>query len=62
MASLTGAYDALAYVGFARPYLVAVAAHAVGYPTLQALAPALALATAGLVAHRSAEPTEPSAA
>ena len=62
VASLTAAYYALTYVGFASPYLFAVAAHAVGYPTLLALAAALALATAGLVAHRSGEPTEPGAA
>jgi hypothetical protein len=46
LGGLTAAYYALTYLGFAAPYLLALAAHAAGYPLLLAIASALALATA----------------
>ncbi len=49
LAGLTAAYYAITYLGFAAPYLFALAAHLASYPTLLAIAVALALATAALV-------------
>jgi hypothetical protein len=46
LGGLTAAYYALTYLGFAAPYLLALAAHRASYPVLLALASALALATA----------------
>ena len=54
LAGLTAGYYALAYLGFALPYLLAEAAHLASYTILLTLAAALALGTAGLVTRRSA--------
>lgn len=50
LAGLTAAYYALAYLGFASPYLLALAAHLTTYPVLLSVVAALALGTAGSVA------------
>jgi hypothetical protein len=49
LAGLTAVYYALTYVGFAVPYLLALAAHLAGYPLLLMIVAALALGTAMLV-------------
>jgi len=49
LAGLTAAYYALTYLGFAAPYLFALAAHLASYPTLLTITAALALATAAIV-------------
>lgn len=49
LAGLTAAYYAITYLGFAAPYLFALAAHLASYPTLLAIGAVLALATAALV-------------
>jgi hypothetical protein len=49
LARLTAAYYALAYLGFAAPYLFALAAHLASYTNLLMLAAALTLATAAVV-------------
>jgi Major Facilitator Superfamily len=54
LAGLTANYYALTYVGFAAPYLLALAANFAAYPTLLAIAAALALATAALVTRAAA--------
>ena len=54
LAGLTAVYYALTYLGFAAPYLLAVAAHVAGYPLLLLICAALALSTASIVARRSA--------
>lgn len=59
LAGLTAAYYALTYLGFAAPYLLALAAHLASYPLLLTIAAALALSTAVLVARRSAQQLEP---
>jgi hypothetical protein len=43
----------LAYLGFAAPNLIVLAAHVASYPTLLAIAAFLALSTGALVARRS---------
>ena len=53
LAGLTAAYYALTYLGFAAPYLFALAAHLAGYPVLLLIAAALALTTAATVARNS---------
>jgi hypothetical protein len=53
LAGLTAAFYVLTYLGFAAPYLLALASHAVGYPLLLTVTAALAAVTAMLV-HRSA--------
>jgi MFS family permease len=53
LAGLTAVYYALTYLGFAAPYLMALAAHVVSYAVLLAGSAALALATAGLVGRSS---------
>jgi MFS family permease len=58
LARLTGAYYALCYLGFGAPYLLAFAAHVASYPVLLSITAALALATAALVARRSARRAE----
>jgi hypothetical protein len=58
LAALTAAYYALTYLGFAAPYLLALAAHVAGYPVLLSIAAALALSTAPVVARRSARHPE----
>ncbi len=58
LARLTAAYYALTYLGFATPYLLALAAHLASYTLLLLIAAALALATTGLVARRSARHPE----
>jgi hypothetical protein len=55
VAGLTAAYYALTYLGFAVPYLLALAAHIASYPFLLLITAALALATAATVARRSAQ-------
>jgi MFS family permease len=52
VAGLTAAYYVLTYLGFAAPYLLALAAHAVAYPVLLTLTALLALSTAMLVFRR----------
>ncbi len=49
LASLTAAYYALTYLGFAAPYLLTLAAHLTSYSTLLMIAAALALGTAVLI-------------
>ena len=58
VASLTAAYYALSYLGFAAPYLLALAAHLASYPVLLLITAALALTTAAAVARRSAQHPE----
>ena len=53
MAAVTATYYALAYLGFAAPYLFAVAAHLASYSILLMIAAGLALATAATVTRRS---------
>jgi hypothetical protein len=53
LAGLTAAFYALAYLGFAAPYLLALAARVAGYAAALAAAAGLALATAALVSRRS---------
>jgi MFS family permease len=49
LAGLTAVYYMLAYLGFAVPSLLVLAAHLAGYPVLLAITAALALGTAALV-------------
>ena len=49
LAGLTAAYYAITYLGLGAPYLLALASHLAGYPTLLAITAALALATAAVV-------------
>lgn len=53
LAGLTALYYALAYLGFAAPYLITAAAHVVSYPVLLTIGAALALSTAMLVTRGS---------
>jgi len=53
LAGLTAAYYALTYVGFAAPYLLALAERWASYPILLLISSALALSTAPLVARQS---------
>ena len=62
LAGLTAAFYTLAYLGFAAPYLFALAAHVAGYPVLLLITAGLALSTAAIVARGSAEPTASAAA
>jgi MFS family permease len=62
LAGLTAAFYTLAYLGFAAPYLLALAAHVAGYPVLLLITAGLALSTAAIVARGSAEPTASAAA
>jgi len=55
LAGLTAAYYAITYLGFAAPYLFALAAHLAGYPTLLTIGAALALATAAIVSRPGPE-------
>jgi MFS family permease len=55
VAGLTAAYYTLTYLGFAVPYLLALAAHVTSYPVLLLITAALALATAATVARNSAQ-------
>jgi hypothetical protein len=48
-AGLTATYYALAYLGFAAPYLIVLAAHLASYAILLTVAAALALGTAALI-------------
>lgn len=59
LARLAAAYYALTYVGFAAPYLLALAAHAAGYPLLLLITAGLALATAATVTRSSNHHSEP---
>ena len=58
LAGLTAAYYALTYLGFAAPYLLALAAHLASYPVLLLITATLALSTAAVVARRSAQHPE----
>lgn len=58
LAGLTAAYYSVTYLGFAAPYLLALAAHAASYPVLLSIAATLALSTAPVVARRSARHPE----
>jgi hypothetical protein len=55
LAGLTAAYYALAYLGFAAPYLLALGTHLAAYSILLAIAAVLAIGTAALVTHQSAQ-------
>jgi hypothetical protein len=57
LAGLTAAYYALTYLGFAAPFLLALAAHVASYPLLLSITAALALATAPMVARGAARNT-----
>jgi MFS family permease len=59
LAALTAVFYALTYLGFAAPFVLALAGHLASYTTLLAIASLLALATAGLVTRRLREPREP---
>jgi hypothetical protein len=56
LAGLTAAYYALTYLGFALPYLLAVAGRAAGYPLLLGITAMVALATAAALARSSTVP------
>ncbi|HWE12525.1 MAG TPA: MFS transporter [Solirubrobacteraceae bacterium] len=58
LAGLTAAYYALTYLGFAAPYLLALAVHLASYPVLLLITAGLALSTAPLIARRSAQCTK----
>ena len=53
LAALTAAYYTLAYLGFAAPFVLALAVRFASYPTLLAVAAALALGTTALITRRS---------
>jgi MFS family permease len=55
LAGLTAAYYALTYLGFAAPFLFALAAGLAGYPVLLAIAAGLALVTTALVRRQSSQ-------
>jgi Major Facilitator Superfamily len=59
LAGLTAAYYAVAYLGFAAPYVFALAAHLASYSILLVMAAAITLSTAALVARQSARQPEP---
>ncbi len=52
LASLTAAYYALTYLGFAAPYVLTLAAYVASYSTLLMIAAGLALSTAVLITRR----------
>jgi hypothetical protein len=52
LAGLTAAFYVLTYLGFAAPYLLALASHVAGYPLLLTLTAALALGTAMVLSRR----------
>jgi MFS family permease len=54
LASLTAAYYALAYLGFAAPSLIALGAHLASYASLLLIAAAIALGTAAAISRVSA--------
>jgi MFS family permease len=53
LAGLTAIYYALTYIGFAAPFVLALAAHLTGYTTLLAITAGLALATAAWVTRQA---------
>jgi MFS family permease len=55
LAGLTAIFYAFTYLGFAAPFLLALAAHLASYAVLFAIMAALALATAGYVTLRTAQ-------
>jgi hypothetical protein len=57
LAGLTAIYYSLTYLGFAAPYLLALAAHFASYTLLLAITGALALATAARVTKHAAGPS-----
>lgn len=64
LARLTAVFYVITYVGFAAPYVLALAAHLVGYPTLLSATAGLALLTAAAVylaagRHAGGQPTAP---
>ena len=52
---MTAAYYAFTYLGFAAPYLLAVAAHAASYAILLLIMSGLAVLTAAVVRHGARE-------
>lgn len=54
LAGLTAAYYALTYIGFATPYMLALAHRLASYPLLLTITAALALGTAALITRPSA--------
>ncbi|MGZ6693340.1 MAG: MFS transporter [Solirubrobacteraceae bacterium] len=52
LAGLTAAFYVLTYLGFAAPYLLALASHVAGYPLLLTIAATLALGTATVLSRR----------
>jgi hypothetical protein len=58
--SLTAVYYALAYLGFATPYLLTLASPLAGYRTLLLIVAAMALTSAAVVASPNRSTTEPS--
>jgi len=58
LAGLTAVYYALTYLGFAAPYLLALAAHLTSYPVLLLITAVLALGTATTVVRHSAPRSE----
>ncbi|MBO0692852.1 MAG: MFS transporter [Acidimicrobiaceae bacterium] len=59
LARFTVVYYALAYVGFAAPYALALGAHVADYPTLLSLTAVLALVTAAAIGWAPREIREP---
>jgi MFS family permease len=59
LARLTAAYYALTYLGFAAPYLLALAAHVASYPLLLAITAAVAVLTAAIVTRSAARTSAP---
>ena len=55
LAALTATFYVFTYLGFAAPYLLALAAHAASYSLLLAVMAGLALLTAGSIRVASAE-------
>jgi hypothetical protein len=58
LAGLTANYYALTYLGFAAPYVLALAAHLTSYAILLTTAAALAAGVAVVVTRRSAQHQE----
>jgi hypothetical protein len=52
LAGLTAAFYVMTYLGFAAPYLLALASHVAGYPLLLMIAATLALGTATVLSRR----------
>lgn len=59
LGGLTAVYYALTYLGFASPYLLALAAHGAAYPLLLVIVAGLALLTTALVGRSGSRISEP---